>query len=402
MLGFKEADKMKQIKRVISIVLCVALLTGVGASAFAISADDYKNIPYTGYTYIGDSIAWGFGLDRSHDPASPDYVCSREIGAYGDLVGRVIEQKNDGSVFSAATSGARLSDYRMLIENGMGKTNPYTFTDWYGENREPERSKQLMSMSAEICSWLSQSDLVSIQLGYNDLLAAPMFTLQDSGILDDIMLLLESEDPEPESFAELLSADAKLTTAMKDKLGEISKILLNGVKSFRENSKALIVDINELTGKTADIVFVGYYNPYRTLKENANSDLSPLLDTMSMIVATMNDYFSELADKYENVYYVDAADVSVFFEDGMLYEDATSDPDAMLYGAHPDEEGHAYVADKILSLLDKVNTCPIYAHDFLFKSVFVFPDILMKTFAKLAVLRTNQIFVSIFHSIFHW
>ena len=384
---------MKQLRRILSLAVCVCLLAGVmSVSAFALDAEDYKNIPYKCYTYIGDSIAWGYGLDLAKDPASGDNVCSRELGAYGDLIGKVIEQKNGGTTHSAATSGARLCDYRMLLETGMGKENPYTFSDWYGENRAPERSQRLQDMASEICSWVSESDLITLQLGYNDILAAPAFTLQGSPMMEEMQKLVD--DPN--------ATELQLGESLKDFLTEFSRVMLDGLKSFRTNTCAIIKSINELTDGKATIVLVGYYNPYRTLRQYENSDFAPFIDAMSLAVSTMNDYYSELADVFDNVYYCDAPEVSVFFPDGMLYDEARSDGEYALYGAHPDEEGHAYVADKVLKLLDKVNTCPLLTHDTLLRGAFLFPDNLIKTFNKLAVLRTAQFFARLFSPIFRF
>ena len=331
---------MKKAKRAISFLLCLVLITGVFcASAFALDADKYKNIPYKGYTYIGDSIAWGFGLDRDKDPASADFVCSRETGAYGDLIGKLIEDRNGGVTYPAATSGARLCDYRMAIEAGMGKENPYVYNDWYSANRAPARSDKLRGMGDELCAWLRESDLISIQLGYNDVLAAPMFTLQDSGMMNDLMAALDS-DMSADDFESFLKSEMKLYGLLGDYFKNLASVLLGGLDSFRVNTLALVKDINEVSGKNADIVLVGYYNPYNNLREFENSDLTPLLDAMTIAVSAMNDYYSEIADMYDNVYYVDAMDVSLFFPDGMLYSDAKADPDYMLYGAHPDPKGY--------------------------------------------------------------
>ncbi len=101
---------------------------------------------------------------------------------------------------------------------------------------------------------------------------------------------------------------------------------------------------------------------------------------------------------YDNVYYVDAPEVSVFFPKGMLYTEAKADGEFMLYGAHPDEEGHAYVADRILSTLNYVNSCGIFGHDSLIRSAIVFPDNMLKTIAKVLA----SIPVKIFTAIFPW
>lgn len=380
---------MKKAKRILSLVLCLVLLTSAfSVSAFALDTGRFKHIPYKCYTYIGDSIAWGFGLDSGREYTDPENVCSREEGAYGDLIGKLIEERNDGTTHAAAASGARLCDYRVAIERGMGKADPYEHDDWYSEKRAPERTEKLRSLGRDMCDWIAASDLITLQLGYNDILAAPLFTLQDSPMMDEMLALLD--DPN--------AGTLELSNGMKNLLKGFGSVILDGMESFRVNTYELIKDINEINGKKADIVLVGYYNPYKELKESENSDLTPFLDAISVAVAAMNDYFSEIADMFDNVYYVDVMDVSLFFPDGMLFSEAQEDGDAMLLGAHPDEAGHVYIAKQILTVLEKVNTCPLYGKDTFFSAALFFPDNMLKTIAKVLA----SIPLKILSSIFPW
>ena len=169
-------------KRLLSAALCAALLFGVlGVSALAADTSDGYNC----YTYLGDSISWGYGLDSSVDNHDPFNVGRRVEGSFTDLVADALEARNANmTVHPAASSGARLCDFRYLLERGMGMENPYTIEDdWYGQ-RHPERTERLRAMGSDVVAWVSESDLVTVQLGINDLTAALVNSLYATGIID--------------------------------------------------------------------------------------------------------------------------------------------------------------------------------------------------------------------------
>ena len=55
--------------------------------------------------------------------------------------------------------------------------------DWFG-NRAPERAQALLNSGAEVCEKLKGADLVTVQLGINDVAGAVISALKASGWLD--------------------------------------------------------------------------------------------------------------------------------------------------------------------------------------------------------------------------
>ena len=176
-------------KRILSVMLCAMLVLGLaGTAASALDAKAYTNLPYHTYTYLGDSISWGYGLHEDIDRTDKFSVGKRVPGSYTDLVGQVLEENNGSTVYAAASSGARISDYRYLLERGMGLENPYVKgKDWYGE-RHPERTEQLLQMGPQICDEVRQSDLVTIQAGINDITATIVNAASATGLVDLVKL----------------------------------------------------------------------------------------------------------------------------------------------------------------------------------------------------------------------
>ena len=345
----------RAIKRVISLAMCAVLLLGVmSVSAFAISAEDYTNLPYECYTYIGDSISWGYGLDPSIDTKVESSVCRRVDGAFTDLVGKVLEENNGAVVHSASSSGARLCDFRMLLERGMGVEDPYTYPDdWFG-SRSPVRTQTLRNKGADICNWVSESDLVTVQSGINDLTGILVNSLCASGLIDLDKLT---------SISDVNSVVDYLVTALGN-LKESPNVLANviiafnrEVKSMRENASEVVKDVVALAPDDADIVLVGYHNAAACFRVIPGSDYSPIFDFVNAALVSLNDYLAEVASRYDNVYFVAAPDASTFYADGMLITDALANASDILRGLHPDAAGHEYIAECVLDGLKEINTC---------------------------------------------
>lgn len=345
----------KTFKRIISLAMCAALLLGVmSISAFAISAEDYENVNYKCYTYIGDSISWGYGLDPSIDTKVASSVCLRVDGAFPDLVGKVLEQNSDAEVYSASSSGGRLCDFRMLLERGMGVEDPYTYPDdWFG-TRSPVRTQTLRNMGNDICEWVSQSDLVTIELGINDITGTLVNSLSASGVIDLEKITSISG---AEGVADYLKYALGSLREDPNVLAKVIVAFNNEIKSLRENANEVVKDVVELTPDDADILLVGYSNLVAGVRVLPDSEFSPLFDLVGAAFVSLNDYYVSIAAKYDNVYYVDCPDASVFFPVGTTVADLLKDPGGILLGLHPDAAGHEYIAQCVLDTLKEINGC---------------------------------------------
>ncbi|MDO4816433.1 MAG: SGNH/GDSL hydrolase family protein [Bacillota bacterium] len=345
----------KKFKRSISLAMCAVLLFGVlGTAAFAEESKEYDNLPYKCYTYIGDSIPWGYGLNPDIETSDPNSVCLRVEGAYTDLVGKVLEENNGAAVHAAASSGSRLCDYRAALEKGMGVENPYNRTDdWFG-NRTPERTELLRSKGEQMCAWISESDLISLQCGINDITALLVNTLCASGLVD-INKITAIDDAE--AVLDYLQFALSSLEADPNVLGNIISGFKSELTGIRENAAAVVGDVVEIAPEDADIVIVGYSNLLAGMRVIPGTDFSLIMDLIDTALVSLNDYYSSIADDYDNVYYVDAPDASVFFSEGMLITDAISDERGILLGLHPDAEGHEYIAGCVLDALKEINTC---------------------------------------------
>ena len=344
-------------KKFLSLALCAVLIfSALGVSAFAVSAEDYSNLPYQNYVYLGDSISWGYGLDPTMDSGDKFNVGTRVEGSFTDIVGDVLEQNNAAVVQPAASSGSRLCDYRILLERGMGVENPYErVNDWYG-NRHPERTEVIRNMGPDVCAWLGEADLVTLQVGINDLTAALLNAASATGLVDmDAIQKVSLSDLS--TVADYLGMALQNLAKDPDVLGNLIRTFTSEISGIRENAREVVKDVQQLAPENADIVLVGYHKAVQGMRILPGTDFSAIFDIVDTALMSLNDYFDSIASNYDNVYYVDAPDPTVFYPDGTKLTDALENIKGFLMGIHPDAAGHAYIADQVLNFLRELNTC---------------------------------------------
>lgn len=349
----------KTAKTLLSLLLCVVMLVSVcSIAASAEKAADYSVLDYKCYTYVGDSVSWGFGLNPDYDPLSADYVFARIEGAFTDIVADVLEENCGTEVHSAASNGGRLCDFRMLLERGMGVENPYTYPDDVFGNRAYERTKTLQASGEYVCENLKKSDLITMDLGMNDLASA---AINAACSLDFVDLDKINGLSDIQSIVDYLIFAIEAAAKEGDVLGDLLRALDANFAELRENAKEVLKDVVTLAPDDADIFLLGYFIPFDSFRLIPGTERSVIMEFLGTTFASLNDFFEDIAAEYSNVYYVDVPDADPFFADGTTLTEvislATQDIDAVLLGIHPSAEGHKYIADKVLAALLETNAC---------------------------------------------
>ncbi len=344
----------KTIKLIVSVLLSIALICSfLCVTAFATAGSKYSQLKYEQYTYLGDSISWGYGVDPNYDTGDPYNVGARVPGSFPDLVGKKLEKNCHTTVYPGASSGARFCDYRILLERGMGVKDPYNVTnDWYGA-RKPFRTERLRNMGPEICAELKKSDLVTIQLGINDITGALINAAYATGIID--LDLLESSP----DLDEVLQYIAYALGNLKNDPIVLDNFILTfhqEIKTLRRNAREVIKDVVKLTPKKADIIVVGYHKAVQGLRVFPGTDYSLLFSIIDDGLATFNMFLESTTLNYSKAYYVDAPDASVVYPEGTSVVDiAKTDFSYFRKGVHPDKKGHQYIANQVLNKLVEIN-----------------------------------------------
>ena len=343
-------------KKFMSLVLCAVLLLGaLSIPALAVNAEDYSALPYHNYCYLGDSISWGYGLDPNMDNHNKFSIGTRVTGSFTDIIGSVLEQNNGAVVHPAASSGSRLCDYRILLERGMGFENPYDrANDWYG-NRHPERTEELRKSGPQVVEWVREADLITLQVGINDLTAALVNSLYATGLVD-LDKIQELSLSDPSTLADYLTTALTNVCQSPDILGNVIRTFNSEITDIRANAREVLKDVVSLAPE-ADIVVVGYHKAVQSLRVIGGTDFSMIFDIANAALVSLNDYYASLANEYGNVYYVDAPDAAVFYPEGTHLTDIVKDIKGFLYGVHPNHDGHAYIAGRVLDALKDLTVC---------------------------------------------
>ena len=350
-------------KRIAALVLCLALLIVVqGIDALAVDASKYANLQYQSYTYLGDSISWGYGLNENIEHNDKFSVAIRVPGSFPDVVASVLEKNNQIAVHPASSSGSRLSDYRYLLEDGMGKTNSYKKeNDWYGA-RHPERTEQLLKMGTEICGWIQESDLITLQGGVNDIAAALVNSALATGVIDLDKIENISDF---EGVLDYLTYALEGASKNPDIIGSFVKTFTQEIKGFLDDASAVVQHVVALAPEDADILVVGYYHAMNGMRLIPGTSRSLVFELVDKGIDMFNNIYRMEAEKYNNVEYVDAPNATILFSEGTTFLDAASGGlKGFRRGIHPDFKGHEYIATCVLDKLNEINQVDSTATDF--------------------------------------
>ena len=318
-------------------VLTIALIVTLTASAAAAAPamGDYSDLGYQVYSCFGDSISAGFGL--------ADYVSGEKWrhveGSYPVMVADALGVKQYNSF---SLSGMRTVEMRMFLEDdyyGDKVTNHVMYyfvedTDHTAECIEKERKM--------FRDGIRNSDLISLQLGFNDVWFTMLGTAQMLGRGEVYTGVDDAQDAFADSVDQL-----GFGKALKDAIDTLETIvglptllptiILSGVQAkqqYFENYETIVDEIYELNPDIT-IAAIGYYNPVKTLRLGRSQGL------LDLDFGQMNDYLKELELDHENFYYVPVEETESRF-------DVTHD-----FDMHPTEKGHVYLAQQMLKTLPK-------------------------------------------------
>ena len=268
------------LKKILSIVLAVAMLGSI-ATVIA-SAKEAEEKTYN-YVCLGDSIAAGYGLTApgtAYDPAlilSEDLIANPIQDAYAQVFGnRLAEIGAEKGYTTRATNLAstayRAEDVAKTIyqEGYKGEVATMILESFVGKGT----SEALVPYHDIYNKYLPEADLVSIQLGGNDIIMGvivPMFNSNNPILADTataMALLLFGLSP-----AEAIGAGVQLIVRDKDlittaHIAEAVKYfasIKDNADMYVQNAAKNVEDVVsavEDVNSDADIALIGMYNPY--------------------------------------------------------------------------------------------------------------------------------------------
>lgn len=270
-------------KKALAVTLSALCL--INSSAVISFAEDNNTSKTYNYVALGDSIGAGYGLAENDsilagDPAlilTEDLIANPVRGAYASIFGTYLEDmlKDSGYTVSAtnlSSTAYRAEDVEKTILNDgyKGVMATSIFEGFLGKGS----SKVLENYHNIYSQYLPNADLVSIQLGGNDMMMeiiGPMFSnenpiLQATGM--SLMLTLFGCDVEISIGAGIQIINNAKDTITYDVVVEaatyFNNVKNNATKYVDDSASSVkkVVEAVQTVNSDADIALLGMFNPY--------------------------------------------------------------------------------------------------------------------------------------------
>ena len=270
-------------KKIVCCLIVIVIVFSVFCTA-AGAADSNRDKTYN-YVALGDSVTAGYGLQNDsevyiNDPAlllTEDLIANPVSTAYPALFGNYVAswgEKNGYSVSTAnlASSAYRAEDvYKTILEEGYKSE---IASNLFKSGGRDDADAALEKYHDIYNKYLKDADLVSIQLGANDIIVNMLSPIlaDNNPILSAICLTLEKifigtdEKTALDLGLNYLSENSRYIT--KESVSEAIEF----VKNFNINALKLadkagenvanVIDAVKTVNPDADIVVLNYCNPY--------------------------------------------------------------------------------------------------------------------------------------------
>ena len=268
-------------KKIISLVLAGVMLSGLACTA--VSAEETEEKTYR-YVALGDSIAAGFGLENESgsffgDPSlflTEDLIANPIRSAYPALYGEKLTALGEENGYEMIATNLSTCGYlaedveKTILEDNHKGAMMQSILRMTGntENNPMENYHEIFSQ------YIPDADLVSIQLGGNDIVMGVIYPMiqSDNPILKDtataMALLLFGQTAEVALGAgvKMLIRDKDLITMQH--IAEAAKYFAGVVKNKEQyvinsaNYVDSVLDVIKSVNPGAAIALIGMYNPY--------------------------------------------------------------------------------------------------------------------------------------------
>ncbi len=313
----------KIFKKIISTLLVLTMAFSVSICAFATGGKKYRK-----YVCLGDSNAAGF--------ATTDYVisCVPTKDAYHTKVAD--ELGAELSLYSWC--GLRSCELRYLLDGGYELDASYAEISKEITAAVDIRKVALDAVRENALKDIKEADLITVQVGANDLFTAPFKIYNYKGQTEGADI----------DFANQFKAIDKLLGG-NGKIGFVLYLMVYLAKSvgdYKENWDACIKKIREIN-PDADLVVISINNPFDcvVLKEDSEIQIGKMA---ALITESLNIYIKTKSPYALQYHFCDCTDIPLC--EGVAANDPNFEAN-MMGPAHPDDDEHTIMARKILETI---------------------------------------------------
>ena len=268
------------IKRILSIVLAVCMLGSVAVVAASAEETPQKTFNYVAF---GDSIAAGYGLTAPGTAYDPALVLSEELianpiqDAYAHVFGERLAEI--GAEYGYTTTATNLSTTAYRAEDVAqtiatpgykGAVAALILESFVA----PGASEALTPYHDIFNKYLPEADMVSVQLGGNDIVMGVIYPmiqsdnpiLRDTAISMALLLFGQSAETALGAGVTMLIRDKDLITMQH--IAEAAKYFAGVVKNKEQyvinsaNYVDSVLDVIKSVNPGAAIALIGMFNPY--------------------------------------------------------------------------------------------------------------------------------------------
>lgn len=351
----------KTSNKILAALLTMAMLiAAVSTLAFAVD-ENRKSSRSLNYLVIGDSIAAGYGMHPVN--GNPDDLSNQFTLHHGDLVeGTYPKIVSDAIGATTTVNTARESytttNYLRLIDQdyNVELTYPQNYYERFLSECTFIMPKlfggidDLNNLKANMVRYIQEADVITIGIGNNDTFTAallgPVFrTLYYAyGMSGQVPLtMLQGHLNAVTSLDQLVE--------MAGGYSDIFTELARRVVVYQKNYDRLIKDILALNPDVA-IYYCGMYNTFADVQP-ADSDLVVQFRNQGEVLsAQLKNYVTKESPYAKRVHYVNMTGTKVWPSAPI---DNIAFYTSFLVHCHPNYEGHAFMAKKLINSMKKYN-----------------------------------------------
>lgn len=330
---------MKATKKTLALILALVIAFSLCAPAFAAGADNHYR--YAKYVALGDSIPAGYG------PYNTEILGYQRVDvSYPAILADTLGSELEPLAYSAF----RTQEMRYMLEDDYAG-DEYMFK----LNNLSDDPEYLAAMKRETQKQVAEADLITLQLGSNDIMTHALLEMKD--------LLPQSAQTEADEMIEnsccLAEAFSKIYE-LADTLGLVGDLvnaavtgMYYGYTEYLKNIPLIVEDIYALNPDVT-LVMVGMYNPVPHMKLTNVSvlEIGRVADVLSLLI---NTYLSKTCKYADDYIFVDIPNVETFPVPPFLTPEFMDD---VITCVHPTIDSHKYIAQQILKALPAPVTVP--------------------------------------------
>lgn len=346
-----------------AVMACIMVLSVMSIAAFAAQQNTVKkcNRKYKTYTAIGDSIAAGYGLAGDPDSLKNQFTLNHgELveGSYPVLLGKAVGAKEVNNVSrDAYTIENFLRFIDPTYEHELNQPKNYYerfLTDCNYFQPELFKPGDYANQRATVLDAVKRSDLITINLGNNDIATNALFSVIYKAIYYTFgcsaqvaFSIAENDFQRAESLEDLVRMVGRGENKLINYKTIMEEVDVN-LAMYKRNYDRLVKAIKNVN-PNVDIYTIGMYDTFRQADPQGSWIQKTCSDASVKVCNEVKDFLLNESTARGLYTYVDDTYTECWPSKSM------ETPDFWLHylvHCHPDYNGHIYICNQIIDAIN--------------------------------------------------